>query len=127
MKRIVVILLALLLGTTMLTGLAGCGGNSAPSGRYTLVSLEMDGYDVVEVYTALGMDTSDMYLEFTGDKNYKLVMLDETQTGVYELNGNRITVGEITGTIEGNKITFEETGNPATDGYSTLKMVFEKK
>ena len=70
-----------------------------------------------------GMKPEDsLYLEFTNDGKFKMMLMDEAMEGTFKVSGNAVTLtvdGEaITATIDGNKITM------AQDGIS---MVFEKK
>jgi len=154
MKKILAIILALLLGFTVLSA---CGGGledppplppprvrgetpaspifdppseppadtSGPEGFYTIVSLGDDGDDLLELYVGLGMDLNDFFIELRRDGVARM--------GIFPEDESDIDVG--TFTINGSNITFyfddgEIDGtiedNRISFGIDGLGMVFEK-
>jgi len=119
MKKTLAIILVLLFSVALLTG---CGGLT---GRYTLVSMGLDGDDITEMFTFLGIDINDIYLEFTSDGKFVMDMTaiySGRMEGTYTVSGNKVTLtsnGEdVIGIIHGNRITIDEDEN---------KAVFEKR
>jgi hypothetical protein len=129
MKKNLNILVALIL-TLSLALIAGCssGGtsSSALSGKYTIVSMEQDGEEMLEMFRMIGVNPDGIYIEFSGENKFSMMMTfmgeEEATTGTYEVNGKNIILSadgdDIPGTIDGNKITMEQDGT---------KMIFEKK
>ena len=76
----------------------------------------------------MGMSADNLYLELQNDGKFKMTLTDGVHEGAYEINGNTITLDdEMEGTLTGNKIVIEEKGDADTEGFSSTKMVFEKK
>jgi len=133
MRRTIGLLLVFMLCVTLLAGCGGGGGdNGGLSGKYVLTSMEMDGEDLSAIYAEMGMSMESMYLEFKGGGKCTIAIMDEAGEGTFKVDGKTVTVsadGEelFKGTIEGNKIIVEEEEDPESAGYSSSKMVFEKK
>jgi len=130
MKKVVVLCAALVLALSAFA-LVGCdaigiGGGSGLEGRYVLTSLTIDGEDQLEILEELGMDFSNVYLEFTGDGNFSMVFdamgVDETTTGTYELDGNNISM-----TSEGETLEGQLDGDVITISDEESTMTFEKR
>ena len=142
MKRAMTIILGVLFCVSVL---AGCGGDSGAggdktatlTGKYTIVSWEVDGQDWLEFFQSMSdaavegdeFNRQDICIEFLSGGKFVMNMLDEgepPQEGTFSVDGNTVTLAvdgeELTGTINGNKITIEG----EEDGVS-MKMVFEKK
>jgi len=132
MKKALAIGLVLLLSISMLAGCGGGGGSSSePSGQYFVTAMEFDGTDMLSMFTEMGENLDGYYIEFVSGGNCRWATSGNEQAGTFKMNGSSITItmgGEdITGTFSGNKVTLEQKGDPETEGYSTAKMVYEKK
>ena len=123
MKKLQRITAATLMVVLCAALIAGCGGDTKLSGKYYLSSMEEDG-EVLNVseLADLGVDFSDTYLEFSGDK-ITVCTYGESETCTYKIDGKNIEFtsdGEtLKGTIDGDKITLD-----VGDG---TKMIYEKK
>ena len=122
MKKTIALLLGLILSVSLLAGCGG-GGSAAPTGKYFMTAMELEGEDIFALYTEMGLSADNLYIELLSGGKCKISMMDETGEGTFKVDGKTITIsadGEeaFAGAIEGNKITLEEDGN---------KMVFEKK
>jgi len=137
MKKFIVLLLVIILGISLLAGCGGSSGdNAALLGKYVLTSLEMDGDEMMSFLEMAGVNPSDMYIELLSGGKYTTCMLDfesdaEVTGGTFTVTGNIIRLDDADGTyqelkIEGGKLIAEGEGDPAEDGYSSLKTVFEK-
>ena len=86
---------------------------SVREGYYRLVSLEMEGVDMIELYEALGMSTERIYLEIRSGGIIVMAAESETMEGTYRIDGNRIILIDADsdetqeGTYEDGIITFE--------------------
>jgi len=154
MKKILAVILALLLGFTVLSA---CGGGledppplppprvrgetpaspvfdppseppvdtSGPEGFYTIVSLIVDGEDILGMYIDMGMDPNDFFVELRRDGVARMGIFaqdeSEIDVGTFTISGSTLTLyfddGEIDVTIEGNRISF---------GIDGTGMIFEK-
>jgi hypothetical protein len=128
MKKALVLLSVLVLALSVFA-LAGCGGddNGAElSGRYTLSSLVIDGQDQVPMLEAGGMSFENVYIEFTPDGNFTMVLdamgMSESTTGSYTVEGSTINMSaggtSLEGIKDGDTITLD-------DGMGI--MTFEKQ
>jgi hypothetical protein len=113
----VVLLLTFLMVASLLTA---C--KAKLSGKYDFVSMEENG-SVIDrsVLESIEWDL-EFSLAFDGD-NFTLTILDEVFTGTYTVNGSELTLTttaneEMTGTVDGNKITI---------AVGSSKVVFEKQ
>ena len=136
MKKTFALLLVLAISVAMLAGCNGAEKTDAPAagasvtGKYTIVSMEAEGMDMLALFQAMGASIDGIYLELLADGTFKLVMeieiMGETQSdiqeGTYKVDGTTITLTvdeeDVTATIDGAKITMEQAG---------AKLVFEKK
>jgi len=119
MKKILPIILILLLGVALLTG---C---NSLSGRYILISMELDGEEAIELFSVLGIDLNDIYIEFTSDGKFVMdmtVIYAGRTEGTYAVRGNIVTLtsngDDVTAIIDGNRVIIDEADN---------KAVFEKE
>ena len=130
MKKTNVLLLVLVCGISMQ---AFCQSvNTVPTGKYQLTIMEMDDTDITDFFRELGMNVDDMCIEIQSGGKFSMTHMDDTKSGTYKLSGKNITLSpagedEIKAVIEGSKITIEEKGDPETSGFSSTKMVFEKR
>jgi len=82
-------------------------------GYYRLVSFEMEGVDMLELYEALGLSIDSIYMEVRSGGIIVMVVEGESMEGTYTVSGNKITLlatetGESRdGIIEDGKITFD--------------------
>ena len=130
MKKTIALLLVLICGISMS---AVCQGvNSPQPGKYYLTTMEMDGADMKEFFKELGMDVDDMCIELQSGGKFTMSFMGDIKNGAYKMAGNNITMSsgddeDMIARIEGNKIIMEEEGDPETSGFSSSKLVFEKK
>jgi len=142
MKRTLAIILVLLFSISMLAGCSNGGSGDGDkvatlTGKYTIVSWEVDGQDWLEFFEMMSemadegdeFNRDDIYIDFQSGGKFTMAMIDEgeeTTEGTFTVGGNTVTLtvdGEdLKGTIDGKKIIIEE----EEDGVS-MKMVFEKK
>ena len=127
MKRKVALLTVLVIAITVIgvTTLMSCGGGEKGlTGRYQLTSLVVDGEELFNEFKDAGMDMDDMYIEFSSGNKYKVSAMDEVDEGTYEMKGKKLTFDvAMEGTVDGKKITLEETLEDGT----IVRSVFEKK
>ena len=133
MKRILALSLVLIVSISLFTGCGGSGNDIVLTGKYTLVTYEQDGEEILtemmDMLKEFGMaeDDFEMYIEFQSGGKFKLVMSDEEEKGTFKVNGTAVTLttgsDDLKGKMEGNTIVIEE--NDPDDG--AIKMVFEKK
>ena len=137
MKRTLVIIFILLFS---IFGLAACSGgkNATLTGKYTIVSWEVDGQDWLAFFESMSAMADEggefnreaMYFDFQSDGKFLMNMSDETgelpQEGTYTVDGNTVKLTaageELSGIIDGNKIIIEQ-----KEAGTVSKMVFEKK
>ena len=108
------------------------GTNTAPAGKYVLTTMEMDGVDIKDFFIELGMDVDNMCIEIQSGGKFMMSYMGDIKNGAYRLAGKTIIMSptgenEMKATIEGNKIIIEEKGDSETSGFSSTRMVFEKK
>ena len=125
-------MLLLVLGCCISTQAFCQSVNTVPAGKYQLTIMEIDGADVKGAFKELGMDVDDMRIEIQSGGKFSMTHMGDTKSGVYKLAGKNITLSpagedEIKAVVEDNKIIIEEKGNPETSGFTSTKMVFEKK
>ena len=125
MKKLGALLVALLFGLTALTACGGGGGGSTTlNGKYLLESMTVEGETMeMAALSAMGLDPSIFFLEFTDGENCVLSMAEEVTECTYTVKGNTITItvdGEpADATMNGNTITLDSPQNDAS-------MVFTK-
>jgi len=137
MKKMLVMVLALVLCVSMIAGCGGGGGGgdskATLSGKYNIATMELDGEDMLALMTEMGMDSDSSYLEFLSDGKCKMCVFDEVNEGTFVVEGNTVKLSgfddaTLLATIDGNKITIEDiSDDPASTGYTSSKMIFEKK
>jgi len=119
MKKTLAIILVILFGIALLTG---C---NSLSGRYTLISMDLDGEDITELFSILGIDINDIYLEFTSDGKFVMDMsaiYSGRTEGTYTVSGNTLTLtsngDDVIAIIQGSKIIIDDDDSQA---------IFEKR
>ena len=138
MKRTLAVVVVIMFALALLAG-CGSGGKSgspALTGKYMLVSmLDSEGNDWLEFLKTMStiadegddFDLDSMYIDFISSDKFVMVMdEDDSNEGIYTVDGNNITLSvdgdEISGTIDGNKITIV-----AEEDGESMTMVYEKK
>jgi len=128
MKRILAIVLVLMMGVTVFPVY---GQSNALTGKYSIVALEIDGMDMMALFTMMGMDMGFMYIELLDGNRFRMAMdEDEATEGIFSLSGKNLTLtaeGEnLAAVFEGNRIIIEQEGDPES-GFELSRMIFEKK
>ncbi|MCL1809634.1 MAG: copper amine oxidase N-terminal domain-containing protein [Clostridiales bacterium] len=109
---------------------------SSLTGKYTLVSWEIDGEDWLTFFETLGemandgseFNREDIFIEFLGGGVFMGAMEanDDPMKGTFTVDGNTVTLNAdgdaIKGTVDGNKIIIE-----MEEEGTSMKMVFENK
>jgi len=133
MNKAIALLLVLMLSISIL---AGCGGGL--SGKYVLIEMTGDDGKVEklddlkkqakEFYDEMEWDFDesemDITIEFLSGDKFKMTSVYDVEEGTFKVDGKNVTLShpdqdnDLKGTINGNKITFEE---------DDFVMVFEKK
>jgi len=115
MKRSLAIVLILMLGAFMLIG---CG--SSVAGKYTLSSMEYEGEDITELFSMMGININDVYIELTNEGRFVMdmtAMYEGRTTGTYTVSGSTITLtsgGEdVRAVLQGNNLIIDEDGGIA--------------
>ena len=86
-------------------------------GYYNVVTLMVDGEDMLEQLTDMGADFSNVYLEILSGNRFRLVNFDESTEGSFTISGNTITLTadgeeeELEATFEGNQIILDSEGS----------------
>ena len=127
MKRALFVILTLLLTLSLLTACSSNngGGNTATlSGKYEIVSFTADG-ETHDAAAIKEMGFPDWNFEFLSGNKFKYDFAGTVYEGTFKVEGSTVSLTvdgeEMSGKIEGNKITFD-----APDGEEG-NMVFEKK
>ena len=122
MKRILATLLFFLFCAFALSG-----QSQALTGKYDLVSLGNETFDMLELFKMMGEDVPDSYIDFSSNGKFRMVMMGEEADGTFKVSGNTVIFAfddeDMEAKIEGNKIVIEETD----EAEGTMRMVFEKK
>ena len=139
MKRTIKLVLVLVLAISLLASCGGGGGNDGGgggsdvslSGKYVLAGMEIDGVDFFAQFMEAGVAPEDIYiLEFLSGGKCKMIMYDEEDEGTYAVSGKSVSItiddDSIVGTIEGDRITLSQEGDMEEDGFSNMKLIFEK-
>ena len=139
MRKINLLIVVIILGI----GICSCGKKSDQaneaglSGKYPLVSWDMDGHNLLEM--GLGDESADYFVEFEGKDKASFFMpgFKQILDFTYKVDGNKLVVKyalpeieeEMEGewSFDGNKVFLSAEGNPETEGYSSIKLIFEKK
>ena len=148
-KKTIVLLLALMLGITIL---AGCGGGSL-SGKYSLKEIIQDGetriyedylnevkeyYEQMKAYYEENGEEYDeefnegdyeSYIEFKSDGKYVMAFEGETMEGTYKVSGKNVTINppEEYEDEDSEPLVGKIDGKKITFENGSTTMVYEKK
>ena len=124
MKRILAVVVVFLFCICTLVG-----QNHMPEGKYDLVSIGNETFDMLELFKMMGEEVPDSYIDFSSNGKFRLVMMGEEAEGTYKVSGNNITLihddEDMKAKIEGNNIIIEDS-DESESGQGPMRMVFTK-
>ncbi|MCL2136486.1 MAG: hypothetical protein FWH40_03035 [Coriobacteriia bacterium] len=109
--RVIKGLILLVITTMCLASLAACGNKV--SGRYDLVSFNVDGTEIPVTMVDEVYEASEMYIEFD-DNQCTLFVFDISAEGTFVQNGDSLTITiedeSVSGTVDGNRVSIDFEG-----------------